>query len=184
MNNINWHSLPFKHSWVKDCDSVMSPGDKVTWPQLIMELIIENRVKYIRTHPQIKKGPQWSNDIPKQVRSLVQQSYCVCNYFPHPNNEPLVKTAILTIIKNNRVFKIGQYRKNRVDKSGKINITIDEMDFVKSIYRELSRLTERRDSFKSEEKTQIEVKQEPSFRQVGSSNAKKSIADLMKLETN
>lgn len=145
MCKVDWKApLPYNHvgRWNKCVVSIFNPIEKITWPQYLAELIIQNRAKVIKTFQKIKIGPGWSNSVRSQYRSLIQQAYCICNYFPHPDDDPLIYIAFQNYIKNNRVLKIGQYRKVRVSKSGKINITDAEQDIVLGITCELERLKE------------------------------------------
>lgn len=145
MNNIDWINLPYDHSgrWSKIYNSIMNPSAKITWPQFIMEMVIYHRSKYLKDYPKIQKGPNWSEYIQKQVRSLSQQAYMIVKYFPHPDDEPLIVPAFKNYFRQNRVMKIGQYRKTR-QKDGKCLVTQDEKDLVKGIACELNRLKENR----------------------------------------
>ncbi|MFA5759525.1 MAG: hypothetical protein WC942_09255 [Clostridia bacterium] len=139
-------TLPYNHNgrWSKKIKSIFNPQAMVTWPQFIAECVIFWRSKIIKTFPKITYGPGWSDALARQVRQLNQQAATICNYFPHPDDEPLVYSAFKNYIRANRVMKIGQYRKVRTTKDGKCNITQDEKDVVKGIAKELLRLTNQR----------------------------------------
>jgi hypothetical protein len=143
---INWTTLPYHNEWQRKYDSIMNLGAKVTWPQLICEMIIDNRIKYIKTFPKISKGEGWSQPISGQVRRLIQQCYSICNYFPSIEQEPLVELAFRSVIKNQRICKIGTYRKNRVSKTGKCTVSNDEKDFVLAVSYQLESLVSKRDN--------------------------------------
>lgn len=151
MKKIDWKDpLPFSHKgrWHKNQKSIMSPGAKVTWPQFVMECIIFNRTIYWSFYKNVKQGEGWFEFIPKDVRTLSQQAYAVCDYFPHPEDEPLVCVAFKNVLRNNRITKIGQYRKTRVSKEGKTTVTLDEQNFITAVQKELERLMAQRDTFR------------------------------------
>ena len=114
----------------------MNPISKCTLPHLIAEWVIDTRSKFIKTFPNIKRGHGWSTAISRQVRGLCQQASVLCNYFDHPDDDRIVYAAFKNYFTKNRIFKIGQYRKVRLSKEGKINITQDEKDVVKGILME------------------------------------------------
>lgn len=184
--NINWtEDLPFNHKgkWQADQDSIMSPGTKITFPQFIMEMVIYNMSKYLKDFPKISKGPQWSLDIPDKVKKITQQAYNVCNYFPHPIEEPLVTVAFKNYFRNNRVFTIGQYRKTRFTKAGKCNITDAEKNIVKGVQKELDRLINQRDILKSTNDTvSVDVSKTPKFRTQLKTSKKLDIFEALKNE--
>ncbi len=183
--NIDWANPPYCHErWEKNIDSIMSPGTKVTFPLFIVEMVFFNRSTYIKGFQKINKGNGWSVGVAKQVRALAQQAHAICNYFPFPTSEPLVIVAFKNFFRNNRVMKIGQFRKCRVTKEDKCNITLDEKDLIKGVWAELDRLIKQRDSFvKTEITYPIDKTKEVTFRSNNEiSNGKKSLADLMKLE--
>lgn len=148
-DNIDWGNLPYDHAgrWQKNMDSVMNPGTKVTWPQLIVEFVVYWRSKYIDSYKTIQRGANWYRSIAREVRNLNQQACVLCNYFPHPTDEPLVLLAIKNWFRDRRVMKIGRYRKVRVTSDGKINITQDEKDIVYGIKAELDKLIKQRSVF-------------------------------------
>lgn len=141
---INWKELPYNHKgrWTKKYDSIMTPGGKCTFPQLIAQWVLDTRDKYIKTF-NIKRGPGWSIPIERQVRSLIQQASVLCNYFPHPDDDPLVLAAFRKYFTQNRIFKIGRYSKYRVTKQGKLNVTKDEKAVVKALMFTYNELKER-----------------------------------------
>lgn len=148
---IKWtEDLPYDHKgrWQANIESIMNPGQKITWPQFISEMVCYNRTRYWTTYKDVKRGNDWHKSIPKQVRDLVQQSYVLCNYFPHPADEPLVIVAFKNVFRNFATTKIGQFRKVRVTKTGKQNITQDEKDVITAVNKELERLIEQRNVFK------------------------------------
>lgn len=152
MEEIDWLNLPYNHSgsWEKNMDSIMSPGTKVTWPQLIAEFVIYWRTKYIDSYKGIKQGEGWYRSIAAQVRKLNQQASVICNYFPHPNDEPMVIVAFRNWFRNNRTMKIGQFRKVRsTTKNGKtvVNITQDEKDTVYGLKTEFDKIIKQRKAF-------------------------------------
>ena len=148
---IDWANLPFDHSgrWEKKFQSIMNPtpSGRVTWPQLIAEFVVYWRSRIIKTYHKINKGEGWSTPVQAEVRKLNQQTAAICNYFPHPDDEPLVIVAVKKFFRENKPLKIGQFRKSRVTKTGKVNITQDEKDIVKGISFELSKLISQRDIF-------------------------------------
>src|SRR6185312_9902712 len=100
----------------------------------------------------IKPGKQWYHSIARDVRSLNQQTPVLCNYFPHPDDEPLVIVAFKNFFRQNRVVKIGGFKKTRIVTKGArevINISQDEKDVVLGVANELERLLKQRDSFVS-----------------------------------
>lgn len=147
--NINWIELPFNHAgrWESKIPSIMNPGSKVTWPQFIAEMVVFWRTKFLKDYKDIRMGPDWYKAIPKAVRELNQQASVLCNYFPHPDDEPLVIVAFKNFFRKNRPCKIGQYRKTRATKAGTHNITQDEKDVIMGINEELKRLISQREAY-------------------------------------
>jgi len=143
---MNWETTPFDHAgrWYKKYDSIMNPPEKVTWPQLMAEYVIYWRTRFLKDYQNVKVGPNWYKNCSKQVRDLNMQSSVICNYFPHPDDEPLIVPAIKNYFRNFKPMKIGQFRKVRVTQSGKINITQDEKDVVLGIQSEFDRLLQQR----------------------------------------
>jgi len=128
----------------------MNPQDKVTWPQLIMEFVIYWRIQFLKDYKNIKHGYGWSNQIQKQVRQLTQQAYAICNYFPHPDDEPLVVPAFKNFFRRHRPLTIGTYRKTRFTTKGNrkvCNLTQGEKDVVLGLAAELSKLIDQRNVF-------------------------------------
>jgi hypothetical protein len=188
MSNIDWTVLPYDHSgrWSKKYDSIMNPrGDKITWPQLVAEFVIYWRTEFLKDYKNIQFGPDWYKTITKQVRQLNQQACSICNYFPHPDDEPLVVVAFKNVFRKNRVMTIGQFRKVRKTKDGKINITQNEKDILTNITYELKRLVDQRDIFKNIpiEITQPTVNKEVTYSKTQFGNVK-SPASIIKLEEN
>lgn len=148
---MDWKQLPYDHAgrWAAKYESIMHPGTQCNWPQLIVQWVISNCAKFIKTYPKIVKGKGWSVPIAAQVRSLSQQSSVICNYFPHPDDDPLVEAAFRNFFKNHRVFRIGSYRKVRETKKGKCNITQAEKDLVKGLMFEYQQLKDKEQRVKS-----------------------------------
>lgn len=186
MTNIDWKTLPYDHSgrWGKNVESIMNPNSKVTWPQLIAEFVIWFRRQLIKDYKDIKLGPKWSNQIQKQVRSLNQQASVLCNYFPHPNDEPLVKVAFKNYFRKFKPLKIGQFRKVRFTKKNNrevSNITQDEKDIVIGIKTELDRLIKQREQFKVVATKEIKKEEKVTFK-TSSSGKSGSLAQILKME--
>lgn len=143
----NWFDLPYNHcgTWKQVIISVMDPNGKVTWPQFIVELVIVSRRKFIPKYRDIKLGRGWSREISGEVRKLVQQATVLCNYFEHPDKDPLVRAAFLKYFREHTPMKIGQYRKTRYKMLGNgrkvCTITQDEKDIVNGIYAEFEKLS-------------------------------------------
>ena len=145
--SIDWKTLPYDHKgrWEKNYDSILAPGEKVTWPQFIVEMVIYWRKKIIKGYPEIKMGKGWSRPIQTQVRNLEHQAAVICNYFPHPQDEPLVVYAVKKYFRTNRPLKLGGFRKNRFkinEKTGRESTTISqtEKDIVLGIRNELDKV--------------------------------------------
>jgi hypothetical protein len=163
----------------------MNPnGPKITWPQLIAEYVIYWRTKFLNDYKDVKMGDGWSSSCSKAVRDLNQQASVLANYFPHPDSDPLVKVAFKNFFRNRKPLKIGQYRKVRVTKNGKQNITQDEKDVIKGIATELERLIKQRDMFVATSPKVLERKEQESvnFGSKSSSPKKVSLAEIAKLE--
>lgn len=102
----------------------------------------------MKDYKEIKYGEGWYLPIQTQVRHLNQQSHSICNYFPHPDDEPLVIAAFKNVFRKLRPLSIGGFRKTRQTKNGKLNITQAEKDIIIAIECELERLIAQRDIFK------------------------------------
>lgn len=157
---INFYDpLPYDHSgrWHKKYDSILNPnGQKITWPQFITECIIYFRTKLLKNYSDVKIGPNWHQPITKDVRQLNQQAAIICNYFKHPDDEPLVIVAFKNWFRNHKPLKMGQFRKNRIStKNGRQVLNIDqaEKDVILGVSCELERLIKQRDLFKNTVKT-------------------------------
>ena len=190
---IDWHKLPYDHKgkWTKKYQSIMNPADKVTWPQLVAEMVIYWRTKYWKKYSEVKVGAEWSVPIQRDVRSICEQAYAICNYFPHPDDEPLIVPAVKNFIRRSRVTHIGQFRKVRTKTSdgGRVvdNITQDEKDVVKGIQVELDAMVAQRDVFLQHAKTNVSVaprSDEVSFRFSGGKHKRTNIDKLIELEKN
>lgn len=147
---INWKDKPpYDHAgrWKKNIKSIMNPGAEVTWPQFICEMVIFNRTRFVKDFPKILRGKGWSNQIQSQVRSVVQQAHNICNYFPHPDDDPMVFVATKNFFRNNGCCKLGGFKKNRVSKAGKCLVSQAEKDVVKGITSEYDKLSRRRSAF-------------------------------------
>lgn len=136
---MDWSKLPYNHAgrWESKYDSVMNPGAKCSWPNLIVQWVVETRSKYMKSFPKIQKGKGWSVPIAGQIRGLCQQASVICNYFPHPSDDPLVEAAFRNYFKHNRVFSIGAFRKTRK------SITQNEKDIVKALEYEYKLLKDK-----------------------------------------
>jgi hypothetical protein len=183
---INWYELPYSHKeWQQKYTSIFNPtGKKISFPHYVAEMLLFNRSKILKNFPIIIKGEGWTNAIQDQYRKAVQQAYTICNYFPSIESEPLVEMAFRNVFRNNRILSIGQYRKIRVTKAGKLNITQAEKDCVLAISTELERLTKQRVTY-SEVKTTESTPTNPSTVKFGGSNTptkKKSLAAILALE--
>lgn len=177
---MDWKEVPYSHSYKKVFDSIFNPQDKITFPQFVAEMVIFNRERFIKSFQKLDRGPGWSNQISRTVRGLVQQATVVCNHFPSIEEEPLVEEAFKSFFRNNRVFKIGQYRKTRVSKTGKLNITQDEKDVIKGIKAEYDKLTKKRQVFK-----EVRAKEEPQKEKIVSRYANKPkgvLDDILAME--
>ena len=130
----------------------MNPQAKVTWPELVAEFTIFWRSRLIKSYPKITKGENWSNIVAGQFRRLIQQIYTICNFFPHPDDEPLVYVAFRKYWRHNRVTSVGSYRKCRTkinDKGNEVlNVSKEERETIRGINFELQRLISERDAKK------------------------------------
>lgn len=184
MKDIDWVNPPYEHSgtWHKKFPSIMNPnGDKITFPQLIAEYVVYCRMQVLKSYQDITYGPDWYKPIMKDIRSLNQQACAICNYFPHPDQEPLVVVAVKNIFRKQRPLTIGGFRKSRVTKNGKINITQGEKDILTAIQYELERLIKQRNVF-SDIVHQIEAKKDPTFNSNKGYGKNTNIAALIKAE--
>jgi len=118
----------------------MNPMSTITFPQLVAEMVFFNRSTYIKTYPKIQKGSGWTKGIESQYRSVIQQCYNLCNYFPKADDNKLVELSFRNFFRNNRCMAIGAYRKTRLTKNNKINISQAEKDVIKGITYELEKL--------------------------------------------
>lgn len=177
---MDWKHVPYSHNYKKVFDSIFNPQDKITFPQFVAEMVIFNRERFIKDFQKIQRGPGWSKQLSRIVRGLVQQAGVVCNYFPDINEDPLVEQAFRSFFRNNRVFKIGQYRKTRVKKDGKLNITQDEKDIINGINAEYQKLLKKRNIFK-----EVRAVDEPRKSDIISRYAQKpkgSLDDILEME--
>lgn len=183
---MDWNENPkysHKGKWEKKFKSIMSPDNLITFPQFLVEMIVYNRRRFLKDFPKFELGPKWSNAIQKQVGSLCQQAHAVCDYFPHPDDEPLVEAAFRNYFRCNRVFKIGQYRKTRFTKTGKCNITQDEKNVVLGINAEFQRLLKQRDMYKVvSEEIQEKENKDIKFITTRKSKETKNILNLLRVE--
>lgn len=145
--SIEWCDVPYSHTYKKTFKSIFDPQSKITFPQFVAEMVLFNRERYIKDFEKFPRGKGWSTGKSGQIRRLVQQATVICNFFPSVENDSLVEISFRNYFRNNRVFKIGQYRKTRVTKEGKINITQDEKDTVKGILSEYNKLLKKRNMF-------------------------------------
>ena len=181
---VDFYNVPYDHSgrWDKNEKSIFNPGTFVTWPQFLAECVIWWRSKLIKDFPKITYGKGWSNAISGQYKRLIQQMYQLCNYFPHPEDDKLVRVSFKNYIRKNRVTQVGSYRKNRITKDGKLNISDAEKDFVKGVEHEFNQLKKQRESLYNEmnnipQKTKDQIK----FRTKKTS--KNNINKLMDMES-
>jgi hypothetical protein len=186
---IDFKNPPFNHAgrWHKKYDSLMNPGTKVTWPQLVVEYLIYFRTKFIPTYNDVKIGPDWYKPIQGEVRRLNQQSTAICNYFAHPDDEPLVLAAFKNHFRKHKPMKMGRYIKNRITTKGgkeKLNITQDEKDLVTGINHELKDLLKQREVFKNLEPVVINTDNQDTYRTASSHSliGKMNIGSLLQLE--
>jgi hypothetical protein len=166
----------------------MNPGSKVTWPQYVAEMVIYWRTQFIKDYKDIQRGQDWHKTIQKPVRDLNQQAAVICNYFEHPNKEPLVAVAFRNFFRKTKPMKIGQFRKVRfTEKNGRrvSNITQDEKDVVTGINAELNRLIIQRDMFIAatpKSKDPLKSQEEIKFKTTGSSKKKGGLGNILALE--
>jgi hypothetical protein len=138
---VNWKTPPFDHAgrWVKCIPSIMNPLDNVTWPQFVMEMVVFARIKIFGKKNNkwaIRTGPGWSKQVGPDVRKIVQQAHIICNFFPHPNDDPAVPIAFRQFFRKHLPLTIGAYRKTRVDQNGKVMITKAEKDIILGLSEE------------------------------------------------
>lgn len=129
----------------------MNPGTKVTWPQLVAEFVIYWRTKFIKNYKDIKLGPEWYDKIAGVVRRLNHQTPVICNFFPHPDDEPLVEAAFKNYFRKFKPLKIGAFKKVRfTEKNGKTSLKIskDERDIITGLQSELDDLLDKRNVMK------------------------------------
>ncbi len=149
---MDWQNPPYDHTgrWLKNCDSIMDPGSKITWPQLIAEFVVFLRTRVFDQYKGIQKGKEWYRPIQKEVRLLNQQAAIICSYFPHPQDEPLVTYAVKKFFREHKPLGIGGFRKNRVSKkAGREHSTVTqtEKDVVLGINAELMKALKTRESY-------------------------------------
>lgn len=137
MTKRDWQNIPFNHTeWTRKYKSIMNPSGQVTWPQLLMEMIIYNRRKYIAKYKELALGPGWSKAIGGEIRRLTQQSYQICNFFANPNNDPLVEVAIRNFVNKTNCLTYGCVKKNG-------EITQQAKDFINGVECELNKLKQK-----------------------------------------
>jgi hypothetical protein len=181
---MDWKTLPHDHSgtWEKKYDSIMAPGEKVTWPQLIAEFVVYWRTRLLPQYPEVPKGKGWSKNISGQVRNLNHQASVICNYFPHPDSEPLVIYATKKFFRTVRPLTIGGYRKNRVNAKGKLIVTQAEKDIVLGIQAELDRALKTRNVYQDAKPTEVKAPQDITFETAKRVTKKNNLAYLLSLE--
>ncbi|TXT66090.1 MAG: hypothetical protein BAJALOKI3v1_50090 [Promethearchaeota archaeon] len=135
-NQINWSNPKWDHAGKlpKEFDSLFNPGSKITWTQYIAELIIKNRVKYIKSYPKITIGNNWYHPINAEVRKLCQSASYIIKFFPHYKDNSSVIPAFRRYITSKPVFKLGMPKKSLVKKNGKANITQHEKDIILGVW--------------------------------------------------
>lgn len=185
---MDFKNVPYNHSgrWEKIYDSIMAPGEKCTWPQFIVEMVIYWRSRLIPDFPAITKGKGWSKSIAGQVRRLEQQAAVICNYFPHPQDEPLVVYAVKKYFRTNRITSIGGFRKNRVKVTGgkeKCLVSQAEKDVVLGIQAELDQALKLRSTYEQVKPSEPKQPHEVTFETAKRTTPKKnSVAYLLSLE--
>lgn len=183
---MNWKEPPYNHTkWEKKHDSIFSPETKVTWPQFIVEMVIFWRTKILKDYPEIKKGKGWSRAIAGQVRSLEHQATVICNYFPHPDLEPLVVYAVKKFFRTRRPLKLGGFRKNRTKISEAGNevciVSQDEKDIVLGIQDELTKVMQSRELYNDIKPTVHKAAEDVTF-DTSQPKRKTGLAYLIELE--
>jgi len=186
---MDWKELPYDHSgtWEKKFDSIMSPATKVTWPQFIVEMVIYWRSRILKDYPKITKGQGWSRPIATQVRNLEHQAATICNYFPHPDKEPLVIYAIKKYFRENKPLRLGGFRKNRttVNKdTGRESSTVTqaEKDIVNGIQAELDKVLKTRNLYVETKPLETRAPHEIRFETTRKTTKKNSLAFALALE--
>lgn len=185
---MDWKELPYDHSgkWEKKYDSIMSPGTKVTWPQFIVEMVIYWRSRILKDYPKVTKGKGWSRPIATQVRNLEHQAAVICNYFPHPDSEPLVIYAVKKYFRENKPLKLGGFRKNRttVKESGRESSTVTqaEKDIVIGIQAELDKVLASRNLYTETKPPEARHPSEIRFETTRKPSKKSALAYALALE--
>jgi hypothetical protein len=143
---------PYNHAgrWSKKFDSIFCPGDKITFPQYVTEMLVWCLSTWAEPYKSIKKGPGWSTAVSKQIRSISQQSYHICNHFPHPDDDKLVVLAFRNYFRKHKPNTIGRYRKT--DKSA----TKAEKDTINAINFEYKTLKSQEEKITNSAPTQQE----------------------------
>lgn len=183
--DIDWTETPHKHKWIKNRTSIFNNEDKITFPQFIAEMVIYNRNKYWKKYHEVGTGPGWSIPLSKEYTGLIQQATTLCNYFPHPDEDPLVDGAFRNYFRNFRITNIGQYRKIRVKEDGKSNITDQEKNVVKGVLIEYNKLTSAKQMFVQQTPKDVAETVRKDVKAVVNSpkpQTKLSIAELKKME--
>lgn len=187
MTKIDFSKVPYNHSgrWHKKFDSIFAPEEKVTWPQYISECVVFWRIKLLKDHPQVTRGKGWSKSIQREFRMLVQQASVVCNFFPHPDDEPLVIYSVKKFLRERRVCSLGGFRKYRtkVSKAGNevLTITQAEKDVINGIQYELDKVVKARNIIKAIEKPIETPKENITFGNI-TTTKKKGITSLKELD--
>lgn len=185
---IDWNKpLPHSHRWEKNVDSIMNPGTKITWPQLVAEFVVYWRCKFWSKYKFVKKGPGWYSNIATEVRILNYQANVICNYFPHPDETPMVVLAFKNYFRKSKQTNIGSYRKIRsVSENGRIrsNLTHAEKETVKGIWTELTLLLRSKPTVAtSEPAVGLAVPSNGSFKSIYEKRRNK-LSNLLKEESN
>ena len=185
MTKSKWaDSPPFDHKgrWKKIVKSIMNTEALTTFPQFVSEMVLFNMDRFLKDFPPITRGKGWSSSIPDKVRKISQQAYVICNYFPHPDDEPLVPVAFKNYFRQNQVCTIGGFRKVRIKKNGSCNVTQAEKDVVTGVQHELSRLIKQRSIMS----VVVDEIKNPKVRTTAATKKrkakKKSVKDFMDLE--
>lgn len=189
--DIDWRTVPFNHNWEKNQPSLMNPGSKITFPQFVMEMVIWLRRQYWNNYKHINLGPNWSNQIQREVRQLVQQATVICNHFEHPQKEALIIYAFKKYFRERKPTSIGTFRKTRVTinkKTGRENLNVSqaEKDVILGIQAELDKAIKTRDIFKNSSPAVIAEQSEKSTatspKKENKNKKLTGIANLLKIE--
>lgn len=140
-----------KRKYTKCVNSIYDPGSLVTWPQYLVEMIIQNRGEFIPKY-KLNKGKNWWVPLGTEMGRLQMQAAHILSYFDSPEDDKIVAASIVRYVKVRKPTKMGTFKKF------KNKATQDEKYFVKAIQMEIN-------SFKSQmekvKKTPVVVKEQP-----------------------